>query len=30
MKVNTMDADSLFEKSFVKFLFNSEKKLDAR
>ena len=26
MKVNTKDTDSLFEKGFAKYLFNSEKK----
>ena len=27
MKVNTMDIESLFEKSFAKFPFNSRKKI---
>ena len=28
MKVNTNDTDSLFEKSFTKYSFDSEKKTD--
>ena len=29
-KVDTKDTDSLFEKSFAKYLFNSEKISDVR